>query len=137
MVLLKIFRITVFLTLLMNVRYNVSEKKEMTSMVFEIYKPRGEKTEKVPTVSFSKSSIVLNSIAREKLNSQQVELSYDNETKMVRIRAIENGGMQIKKTKVFGKGFFKYFGINPLGKCEARYDEQERALYININNILN
>lgn len=106
-------------------------------LAFEVYKPRGEKTEKAPVVSFSKSSIVLNNVAREKLNSQNVELAYDDETKMVRIRAVENGGMQIKKTKVFGKGFFKHFGINPQGKCEASFNEQERALYVNIGNILN
>ncbi len=106
-------------------------------MAFEVYKPRGEKVEKAPIVSFSKSSIVLNNVSREKLNSRHVELAYDGETKTVRIRAVDDGGMQIKKTKVFGKGFFKHFGINPRGKCEARFDEQERALYVDISNILN
>ncbi|MEW5898917.1 MAG: hypothetical protein AB1652_07070 [Bacillota bacterium] len=106
-------------------------------MAFEVYKPRGEKAEKAPVVSFSKSSIVLNNISREKLNSSNVELAYDDETKTVRIRAVDGGGMQIKKTKVFGRGFYKHFGINPRGKCEARFDEQERALYVDISNILN
>lgn len=30
-------------------------------MAFEVYKPRGERTEKAPVVSFSKSSIVVTS----------------------------------------------------------------------------
>lgn len=103
-------------------------------MGFEVYKPRGERAEKAPMVSFSKSSIVLNNVAREKLGAQHVELAYDQETNMVRIRAVEEGGMQIKKTKVFGKGFFKHFNINPRGKFEARYDDDERALYVQLNN---
>lgn len=105
-------------------------------MAFEVYRPRGERVEKAPFVSFSKSSIVLNNVSREKLNTQHVELAYDNDTKTVRIRAVNEGGMQIKKTKVFGKGFFKHFGISPRGKCEARYDEKEKALYVDISGIL-
>jgi len=106
-------------------------------MAFEVYKPRGEKTEKASVVSFSKSSIVLNNVSREKLNSPNVELAYDEETKTVRIRGVDDGGMQIKKTKVFARGFFKHFGINPRGKREARFDEKERALYVDISEILN
>ncbi|MGB9846401.1 MAG: hypothetical protein ACPLRH_02735 [Desulfotomaculales bacterium] len=105
-------------------------------MAFEVYKPRGERVEKAPIVSFSKSSIVLNNICREKLNTRHVELAFDKDTKTVRIRAVEEGGMQIKKTKVFGKGFFKRFGINPRGKCVARYDEKERALFVDVSGIL-
>ncbi|MCL6560418.1 MAG: hypothetical protein K6U74_16825, partial [Firmicutes bacterium] len=97
-------------------------------MAFVVYKPRGEKVKKVPIVSFSKSSIVLNGVAREKLNSQNVELAYDDDTKTVRIRAVDDGGMQIKKTKIFGKGFYKYFNIHPRGKVEAKYSEKDRAL---------
>lgn len=99
-------------------------------MGFEVYKPRGERSERMPIVSFSKSSIVLNSVAREKLGTQNVELAYDRDARVVRIRALEEGGMQIKKTKVFGKGFFKYFNISPRGKYEAKFNENERALYV-------
>jgi len=103
-------------------------------MPFEIYKPRGERAEKAPMVSFSKSSIVLNNVAREKLRAQHVELAYDRDENLVRIRAVEEGGMQIKKTKVFGKGFFKHFAINPRGKYEAKFDEAEQALYVKLNS---
>lgn len=103
-------------------------------MAFEIYKPRGERAEKAPMVSFSKSSIVLNNVAREKLKAQHVELAYDKDTNLVRIRAVDDGGMQIKKTKVFGKGFFKHFGVNPRGKYEARFDDADQSLYVKINS---
>jgi hypothetical protein len=101
-------------------------------MTFEIYKPRGEKAEKAPIVSFSKSSIVLNKIAREKLGAQYVELAYDQDSKTVRIRAVGEDGIQIKKTKVFGKGFFKYFGINLKGRYESIFDEKEKSLFVKI-----
>jgi hypothetical protein len=84
-------------------------------MAFEVYRPRGEKTEKVPVVSLSRTSIVLNNVAREKLNSPIIELAYDKDTNTMRIKATERG-MTIKKTKVFGKGFFNQFGITKKGK---------------------
>ncbi|HHW42869.1 MAG: hypothetical protein IMW93_06600 [Thermoanaerobacteraceae bacterium] len=105
-------------------------------MAFEVYKPRGERAEKAPMVSFSKSSIVLNNVAREKLGVQHVELAYDRDSNMVRIRGVDEGGMQIKKTKVFGKGFFKHFNITPRGKYEARFDDEERALYVKLNGVM-
>lgn len=105
-------------------------------MAFEVYKPRGERAEKAPMVSFSKSSIVLNNVAREKLGVQHVELAYDRDLNTVRIRGVDEGGMQIKKTKVFGKGFFKHFNISPRGKYEARFDDEERALYVKLNGVM-
>ncbi len=101
-------------------------------MSFEIYRPRGEKQNKQPVVSLSKSSIVLNSIAREKLNSKRLELAYDAETGRIRIRAVSEGGMELKKTKVFGKGFFHYFNIQGKGRYPALFDPDENALFIQL-----
>ncbi|MCL6560225.1 MAG: hypothetical protein K6U74_15810 [Firmicutes bacterium] len=101
-------------------------------MGFEVYKPRGERSEKVPLITLSKTSLVLNSVAREKLGTNRIELAFDRDTQTIRVRAVEEGGMEIKKTKVFGKGFFNQFGITQKGKFEARFDPQERALYATI-----
>ncbi len=101
-------------------------------MAFEIYKPRGERQEKAPIVSLSKTSIVLNNIAREKLGTQRIELAYDRASQTIRIRGVTEGGMEIKKTKVFGKGFFNQFGIDKKGKFEALYEESENALYAKV-----
>jgi hypothetical protein len=98
-------------------------------MAFEIYKPRGERQEKAPIISLSKTSIVLNNVAREKLGTNRIELAYDRNTETIRIRGVKDGGMEIKKTKVFGKGFFNQFGINKKGKFEAKYDGSENSLY--------
>lgn len=98
-------------------------------MAFEVYKPRGEKAEKAPMISLSKNSIVLNNVAREKLGGNKLELAFDRDTNTLRIRAVEDGGLEMRKTKVFGKGFFNQFGINVKGKFEARYEPEENALY--------
>ncbi len=102
-------------------------------MAFEVYRPRGEKQEKAPIVSLSKTSIVLNNIAREKLGTNRIELAYDKDSKTIRIRAVEDGGMEIRKTKVFGKGFFNQFGIAKKGKYEAKYEPGEKALYVKLS----
>lgn len=101
-------------------------------MAFEVYRPRGEKQEKAPIVSLSKTSIVLNNVAREKLGTNRIELAYDKDAKTIRIRAVENGGMEIRKTKVFGKGFFNQFNIARKGKFAAEYDPAERALFVKL-----
>ncbi len=102
-------------------------------MAFEVYKPRGERMEKVPAISLSKSSIVLNSVARQKLGKNKIELAFDRDTKTIRIRAVDEGGLEMRKTKVFGKGFFNYFGINKKGKYQAKYDPSENALYAKLH----
>ncbi|MCL6634913.1 MAG: hypothetical protein K6T29_04005 [Peptococcaceae bacterium] len=104
-------------------------------MAFEVYKPRGERVPKMPLVTISKNSIVLNKHAREKLNTEKVELAYDRESKTIRIKAAEEG-QNIKKTKVFSRGFFNYFKIAARGKYQAVYDEKEKALFVNLNQNL-
>jgi len=100
-------------------------------MAFEVYKPRGEKMEKIPLVSLSKNSIVLNKTSREKLQTENVELAYDRETKTIRIKAVAEGQV-IRKTKLFARGFFKHFGINEKGKFPAEYNAEESALYVKL-----
>lgn len=102
-------------------------------MAFEVYKPRGERQEKVPIISLSKSSIVLNNVARQKLGRNKIELAFDRATKTIRIRAVDEGGLEMRKTKVFGKGFFNYFNIDKKGKFVARYEPNENALYAKIH----
>lgn len=102
-------------------------------MAFEVYKPRGEKSEKPPLVSLSKNSVVLNKPAREKLGkADQIELAFDKDAKLIRIKAVNEGGQLLKKTKVFAKGFFNYFGINKRGRFVANYDENEKAFFIKL-----
>ncbi len=101
-------------------------------MAFEVYKPRGDRQEKAPIISLSKTSIVLNNVAREKIGTSRIELAFDRESNTIRIRGVSDGGMEIKKTKVFGKGFFNQFGIDKKGKFEARYDHLENSLYAKI-----
>jgi hypothetical protein len=99
-------------------------------MAFEVYKARGEKAEKPLIVSLSKNSIVLNKIARERLGKPEfIELAYDPETSIIRIKASDDG-TTVKKTKVFARGFFKHFDINAKGRFKAHYNEETNALYV-------
>ena len=104
-------------------------------MAFEIYKPRGEKAGKLPLVSLSKNSIVLNKISRAKLNAEKVELAYDGNANVIRIKASDEGQL-MKKTKVFARGYFNHFGINKTGRFKAEYNQEENALYVDISQNL-
>ncbi|HBV97362.1 MAG: hypothetical protein JL50_08675 [Peptococcaceae bacterium BICA1-7] len=101
-------------------------------MGFEVYRPRGERQEKKAIVSLSKTSIVLNNVAREKLDSNYVELAFDPKENLMRIKGLKEGGMLIKKTKLFGKGFFNQFKLTKKGKFEASYDLNENALFVKL-----
>jgi hypothetical protein len=111
-------------------------KKGVTIMAFEVYKPRGERTEKVSVVSLSKTSLVMNTTARVKLGEpESIELAYDPETSIIRVKSSEDGiGVKVKKTKVFAKGFFNQFGINSRGRFRADYNEDTNALYISLKH---
>lgn len=104
-------------------------------MAFEVYKPRGERAGKLALVTLSKNSIVLNKIAREKLNADSLEMAYDRDANMIRIGASKDGQV-MKKTKVFAKGFFNHFDINKKGKFTAEYNQDENALYVDLNKSL-
>ena len=90
-------------------------------MAFEVYTPRrkGKRQGKVrkPAIRLSKSSLVLNKQARGIVGADTVELAFDPETNMIRVAP--DGSMQIKKTKVFAKGFCKHFGITATGKFDV------------------
>lgn len=101
-------------------------------MAFEVYKPRGEKASKAPLVTLSKNSIVLNKDARLKLNAEKVELAFDSDNRTIRVKASEDG-QNIKKTKLFARGFYNHFNINVTGKYKAEYNENENALYVDLN----
>lgn len=113
-------------------KYVKTAIKGVYQMAFEVYKPRGDRAEKKAVVSLSKTSIVLNNVAREKINSSRVELAFDRESNVMRIKGVATGGMEIKKTKLFGKGFFNQFGLLKRGKFEAEYNQAENALFVHI-----
>ncbi len=104
-------------------------------MPFEVYRPRAlKKDAPKPAVRLSKSSLVLNKVAREQLNTPEyVELAYDKNTKMIRIRPSDkNAGIALKKTKVFAKGFFNNFKIQSVGTYDARYELEGNELYVSL-----
>lgn len=104
-------------------------------MAFEVYRLRSTKEGQKPVVSLSKTSIVLNKIAREKLNHPQyVELAFDRDTNTIRIQPSNNiEGHVLKKTKMFAKGFYNYFKLNITGKYKADFNTEENALYVSLS----
>ncbi|MDI6709934.1 MAG: hypothetical protein QMC81_03655 [Thermoanaerobacterales bacterium] len=104
-------------------------------MAFQVYFPKEKrpKKEPKPIVSLSKSSIVLNKLARAKIKADRLELAYDPEKRLIRIRPGTDGSaLNLKKTKVHARGFFKHFKIQEKGRFEAHYDEEENALYVQL-----
>jgi len=100
-------------------------------MPFVVYQPtRRKKREKQALVSFSKNSIVLNKVIRIKLNCSEVELAFDKENKVIRIKKQIGSGIKIKKTKIYGKAFFNFFDIQPIGIFNAIFDEKEEAVFV-------
>lgn len=67
-------------------------------MAFEIYKPRSEKTGKLAAVYLSKSSIVLNKVAREKVNADKFELAFDHDSNTIQMMPSKEG-QAMKKMK--------------------------------------
>jgi len=63
-------------------------------MAFEVYRPRGEKLEKKAIVSLSKTSVVLNTVARDLLNAKRVEIAFDRESNLMRIKGVTEGGKE-------------------------------------------
>jgi len=104
-------------------------------MAFEIYSPRMRaKEDPKPMVRLSKSSLVLNKVARETLKSlEYVELAFDKDTRSICIRpSAKPDGIALKKTKILAKGFFDYFDIKAQGNYFANYDPGENAILVSI-----
>lgn len=104
-------------------------------MDFQIYRPRTKaKEDPKPIVKLSKTTFILNKVAREQLNTPEyVELAFDKDTNTIRIRpSTVDDGNALKKTKVLAPGFFEDFEISSPGAYNAKYNQGENALYVNL-----
>ncbi len=103
--------------------------------MYEVYVPRSKKDSKQkdgPEIRISKQSIVLNKKARNLLQTERLELAYDKSGKTIRIKKADEGGLNMKKTKVFAKGFLEHFNIKERGKYKAEYKEDEGAFLVKL-----
>ncbi|ACA59010.1 hypothetical protein [Candidatus Desulforudis audaxviator] len=102
-------------------------------MAFEVYTPKKRKRreEPKPVVSLSKSSIVLNKVARKTLPADRYELAFDRERRIIRLKPSPDG-VFVKKTKINARGFFKQFDIDYKGKFTADYRPEEQALFVEL-----
>jgi len=90
-------------------------------MAFEVYTPKKRKRreEPKPVVSLSKSSIVLNKVARKTLPADRYELAFDRERRIIRLKPSPDG-VFVKKTKINARGFFKQFDIDYIIRENSR-----------------
>ncbi|MDI6906171.1 MAG: hypothetical protein QMC81_01610 [Thermoanaerobacterales bacterium] len=103
-------------------------------MAFIVFHPEQELKlirRRQPIVTLSRGAIKLNKMALDKLNSDTVEVAYDPELQLIRLRAAKKG-FPIEKKKISGRAFFKHFNIDVLGKFPARYDEKGQCLLVDI-----
>lgn len=102
--------------------------------MFEVYVSRSKESKKkdLPEIRISKQSIVLNKKARSLIQTESLELAYDGNSKTIRIRGAEENGINMKKTKVYAKGFLDHFNIKGKGKFIAEFNEEEKALFAKV-----
>jgi hypothetical protein len=103
--------------------------------MFEVYAPRSKREAREkegPEIKISKQSIVLNKKARILLQAESLELAYDKGGKIIRIRKADEGGLNMKKTKVFAKGFLEHFNIKEKGKYRAEFKEDENTFFVKL-----
>lgn len=102
-------------------------------MGFEVYKPRIKNTN---LIALTKNHIILKPDILEKLNTNSVELAYDRNTRVIRIRPadLEEDGFVINNNKIGARGFYKFFDIGIKGKFPFKMDDSDNAVLIDISN---
>jgi len=73
----------------------------------------------------------------KKLKWNRVRLEYDFKNNIIKIAPEEdiNYGLLIKENKIKIKDFKEYFRINAEGKFEAIYNQDDNAVYVNLNKV--
>lgn len=89
----------------------------------------------IPIVVLTKKYILLNRVSIENLNTEKIELAFNYDTNMIRMMA-SNNGLSIKDTRLFSKGFFNYFRIKEQGMYIATFNQNDKALYVDLNKKL-
>lgn len=98
-------------------------------MAFKVYRPHiGDISN---SVNISKTHITISSDLKEKIKTNNVELAYDDEDGIIRIKP-SNIGVKIKNGKIGAAGFLRGFKIDVKGKFEANYNDQDQCIYVNI-----
>lgn len=100
-------------------------------MVFEVYKPRvtGENM-----VAITKHHIRIGPRLLSRLMGDDVEVAYDSDKNILRIKGVDEGGLKLSKTKIGAQGIFKYFNLDVKGKYRAEFDEKEDAIFVDLNS---
>ncbi len=103
------------------------------SMVFIEYNPtRGGL--RPGSAKLTKTHLILSPDMQEKIGEANVAVAYDSDEKILRLTPVESGGLKLTDGKLQSKGFTKYFGIDTKGLFDARWDDNEEAIFIVVDN---
>lgn len=97
-------------------------------MTFKIYKPHF--LGNTNSASLNKSQITISPDLVDYITDTKfVELAYDDENEVIRIKPVEHG-IKIYNGKMGAIGFFRNFRIKTGGQFNARYDSDDKCIYI-------
>lgn len=86
------------------------------------------------SAKLTKTHLILSADLQDKTDKPNVQVAYDPEIETIRLRPIENGGLKIANGKIQSKGFCKYFGITKRGTFNAKWDDNEKAVFITLKD---
>lgn len=98
-------------------------------MAWQVFKPRSTPE---MYVALSKHHFTMSPKAASMLNAGKVLLYYDDETKRIKIAKAKDEGFTVTKNKILANRFRTHFGIEAKGKYPCEYDEDEKALIIDL-----
>lgn len=86
------------------------------------------------SAKLTKTHLILSPDMQDKIETPNVQVAYDPDNEQIRLRPVGSGGLKITDGKVQSKGFAGYFGINKRGIFNAEWNEDEKAIFISLNN---
>lgn len=94
---------------------------------FETYSPKNAEH----IVLISKNHISMTNSFASKLNSNFVELAYNKDHKIIRIKPSE-AGIKINKSKIGAAGFFKHHEIDIKARVAGEFDIKTGCIFIKL-----
>ncbi|MCF8011791.1 MAG: hypothetical protein K9L17_12170 [Clostridiales bacterium] len=82
------------------------------------------------SAKLTKTHLILSPDLVDKISSYNIQVAYDPDTENLRLKPVESGGLKISGGKLQSKGFCNYFLIKKKGLFDAKWDDDEKAIYV-------
>ncbi len=86
------------------------------------------------SAKLTKTHLILSPDIQDRLDGNNVAVAFDPELKVIRLKPVEAGGLKITDGKLQSKGFVRHFGIDTKGLFDAKWDDNEKAVFIDIEH---